>query len=276
MGIRDENIDLIKAHLKDDIIRIELKNNKLILTEDDKNKLKSNVDPFSDLDKLGRCGVAFTCISNETLSNGQGGRPSIKSKPTGFFSKDKNFINDKYIFQRCHLIGHQLLKKENDEKNKENANKINLFIGTRLMNHEMLYFENLVADYVRDTGNHVLYRVTPYFEGDNKLVYGVQMEAKSINDKNTNGLLFNVFVYNKQPCIEFEYETGKIFKDESEDLSKKMLKTECKYIINKKNNRFHIENCASVYNIKNMKEVIKKGEVLIQEGKCPCGICIPY
>ena len=102
------------------------------------------------------------------------------------------------------------------------------------------------------------------------------MEAKSINDKNTSGLLFNVFVYNKQPCIKFKYETGEIFKDKSEDLSKKMLKAECKYIINEKNNRFHIENCPSVYNIKNMKEVIKKGEDLIQEGKCPCGICIPY
>lgn len=274
--INSEDINYIKEHDNPDEFVIKLNENIPYLVDDDKKQLEGNVNPFSDLDNLNRCGVAFACISNETLSNGQGDRSSIKSKPTGFFSKNKNFINGKYIFQRCHLIGHQLLKKENDKKNNENVNKINLFIGTRLMNHEMLYFENLVVNYVRDTGNHVLYRVTPYFEGDNKLVYGVQMEAKSINDKNTNGLLFNVFVYNKQPCIKFEYETGIIFIDKSKDLSKKMLKTERKYIINEKNKRFHLENCASVYDIKSMKEVTKKGEDLIQEKYCPCGICIPY
>lgn len=274
--ISSEDRDYIKEHDNPDKFFIKLNENIPYLVDDDKKQLEGNVNPFSDLDNLNRCGVAFACISNQTLSEGQVNRPSVKSKPTGFFSQKENFINSKYIFQRCHLIGHQLLQKKNDKRSNENANKINLFIGTRLMNHEMLYFENLVADYVRETGNHVLYRVTPYFEGDNKLAYGVQMEAKSINNKDTKDLLFNIFVYNKQPCIKFKYETGEIFTDESKNLSKKMLKTERKYVINEKNKRFHIENCASIYYIKSMKEVSKKGEELIQEKNCPCGICIPY
>ena len=260
-----EDKDFINKKENINKVSVELRGNSPCFKNDEIKQLEGNICPFSDLDALGRCGVAFACISNETLSNGQSSRTSIKSKPTGIFSKEENFINGKYIFQRCHLIGHQLLKKENDKKNQENANKINLFIGSRLMNHEMLYFENRVADYVRKTGNHVLYCVTPYFEGDNKLVSGVQMEAKSINDKNPDDLLFNVFVYNKQPCIEFKYETGKIDKAKSEAESEEMLKTERKYIINKKNNRFHIENCASVKNIEKKDEVTKKGEDLIQE-----------
>lgn len=279
--ISSEDKKYIKNHDNPDEFIIKLNGNIPYLVDDNKKQLEGNVNPFSDLDSLNRCGVAFACISNKTLSEGQGNRPSIKSKPTGIFSKEENFINGKYIFQRCHLIGHQLLQKKNDKrnidkKNNENVNKINLFIGTRLMNHGMRYFENLVADHVRETGNCVLYRVTPYFEGSNKLVYGVRMEAKSINNKDTKGLLFNVFVYNKQPCVKFKYETGEILTDESKDLSKKMLKTKQKYVINEKNNRFHIENCASVYDIKSQKKVTQKGEDLIQEKKCPCGICIPY
>lgn len=142
------------------------------------------------------------------------------------------------------------------------------------MNHEMLHFENMIANYVRETGNPVLYRVTPYFAGNNTLVDGVQMEAKSINNKDTKGLMF--FVYNKQPCIKFLYETGKIFVDESKDLSKKMLKTKRKYVLNENNRVFHIENCASVYDIKIGTEITEKGEKLIQEKYHPCGICIPY
>lgn len=274
--ISEKDKKYIKEHDNPDEFFIKLNENIPYLVDDDKKQLEENINSFSDLDSLNRCGVAFACISNETLSGGQGYRPSIKSKPTGFFSKEENFINNKYIFQRCHLIGHQLFKKNNDKEDNENANKINLFIGTRLMNHEMRYFENLVIDYIQETGNNVLYRVTPYFEGDNELVYGVQMEAKSINNKETKDLLFNVFVYNKQPCIKFDYKTGKIFLEESKDLSMKMLKTKRKYIINKKNKTFHIENCASVYDIKNIKEETKKGEELIREKNCPCGICIPY
>lgn len=162
-------------------------------------------------------------------------------------------------------------------KKNENANKINLFTGTRFMNHEMLYYENMIAEYVRETGNNVLYRVTPYFEGDdNELVRGVQIEAKSINNKDTKGLSFNIFVYNKQPCIKFDYKTGEICKNRSIELSEKMLKTKRKYIINEKKKKYHLEGCASVYGIKSINEVIGKGEGLIQSKYCPCGICIPY
>lgn len=271
--ISSEDKNRIKECINSEEFIIELNNNIPYLTDNDEKQLEGNKKPFSDLDTLGRCQGAFVCITMENLSNEQNNRLNIKSKTTGLPPKEKNFINNKFIFQRCHLIGCQLFK--NKEKD-ENANKINLFTGTRFMNHEMLYYENMIAEYVQETGNRVLYRVTPYFEGDNELVFGIRMEAKSINSKETRGLLFNIFVYNKQPCIKFNYKNGEICEEKSIKLSEKMLKTKCKYIINKKNKKFHINKCVSVYNIKSKDEVEEKGEELIQRNYCPCGICIPY
>lgn len=268
--------DYIINHNSPEEFVIKLNEDIPYLVDDDKKKLEGSINPFSDLDKLDRCKVAFACINLETLSHGQNNRPNIKSNLTGFPSKEENFINRKYIFQRCHLIGHQLFKQKKNNENIENVNKKNLFTGTRLMNHEMLYYEKKVYDYVSKTGIHVLYRVTPYFKDNNKLVYGVQMEAKSISNKDVKELSFNVFVYNKQPGIIFNYETGEIFTEKSKDLSKDMLKTERKYVINDKNKKFHIENCASVYDIKSKNEVVGKGEDFIQMKYHPCAICIPY
>jgi hypothetical protein len=279
MGIKREFIDIINEYWKDDIPCIDLKNNKPIFTEDDKKRLEEQVDPFTNLDDLNRCGVAFTCIRDDTLSkpfNSPDKRPKIYSKPSGYPKlKEENTVNERLIFQRCHLIGHRLYKIRND-KGEENVNLKKIFTGTRFMNNIMYYYEKKVYEYVYKTNKHVLYRVTPYFKSNDKLVSGVQMEAMFINESGNEDidLSFNVFVYNKQPCIKFEYETGKISTDESKDLSNKMLKTECKYVLNKKNKIFHIENCASVYDIKNIKKVRKKGEDL--EKKCLCGICIPY
>lgn len=155
---------------------------------------------YSELDELGRCGVAFANIGTDTMSTEE--RESIgQIKPTGWHTVKYDSVDGKYLYNRCHLIGYQLTA--------ENANEKNLITGTRYMNVEgMLPFENKVANYIEETGNHVLYRVTPIFEGDNLIASGVQIEAKSVEDKGA-GILFNVYVYNNQPSIKIDYLTGK-------------------------------------------------------------------
>ena len=155
---------------------------------------------YSELDSLGRCGVAFANICKELMPTEE--RGEIGSvRPSGWHTvKYPDVIEDLFLYNRCHLIGFQLAG--------ENANEKNLITGTRFMNVDgMLPFENEVADYVRRTGNHVLYRVTPVFEGDNLVADGVLMEAYSVEDDG-KGVRFCVFVYNVQPGIEIDYRTG--------------------------------------------------------------------
>ena len=154
---------------------------------------------YSELDNLGRCGVVFANIGKETMPTEE--RESIgQVKPTGWNTVKYDCVEGKYLYNRCHLIGYQLTA--------ENANKKNLITGTKYMNVEgMLPFENQVAEYIKDTKNHVLYRVTPIFKGDNLLASGVQIEAQSVEDSG-KGIKFNVYVYNNQPGIEIDYATG--------------------------------------------------------------------
>jgi len=152
-------------------------------------------EEYSELDYMGRCGVAFANICKEIMPTQE--REGLEYEPTGW--KQRRY-NGEYLYNRCHLIGHQLAGENDNEKN--------LITGTRYMNVEgMLPFENMVAEYVKETGNHVLYRVTPIFEGDNLVASGVQIEAKSVED-NGEGICFNVYVYNVQPGIEIDYRTG--------------------------------------------------------------------
>lgn len=155
---------------------------------------------YSELDKLGRCGTAYANVCRELMPTGER-EPIGHIKPSGWHTvKYPEVIEDNYLYNRCHLIGYQLTGENDNEKN--------LITGTRYFNVEgMLPFENMVADYVRETGNHVLYRVTPVFEGDNLVASGVQMEAWSVEDAGA-GICFNVFVYNIQPGIEIDYATG--------------------------------------------------------------------
>ena len=156
-------------------------------------------ESYSELDSLGRCGVVYACVGTETMPTEE--RESISQvKPTGWQSTQYDIVDGNYLYNRCHLIGYQLTA--------ENANEKNLITGTRYMNVDgMLPFENDVAEYIEDTGNHVLYRVTPVFEGDNLVASGVQMEAKSVEDDG-DGICFNVYVYNVQPGISIDYATG--------------------------------------------------------------------
>ena len=154
---------------------------------------------YSELDGLGRCGAAYANICQELMPTEK--REDIgRVKPTGWQSVQYDNVDGRSLYNRCHLIGFQLAG--------ENANEKNLITGTRYMNVEgMLPFENLVADYVKETGNHVLYRVTPVFEGAELVARGVQMEAMSVEDGG-EGVYFNVYAYNVQPDIGIDYATG--------------------------------------------------------------------
>lgn len=172
-------------------------NNIPFFTEED---MTTNAfEEYSDLDYLGRCQTAYACIGKELMPTEKRGKIG-SVKPTGWHSSKYDFVDGKYLFNRCHLIGYQLTG--------ENANKRNLITGTRFMNTEgMLPFENDVAEYIKSTNNHVLYRVTPIFEGNDLVARYVIMEAKSVED-NGDGICFNVVVYNIQPGVHIDYATG--------------------------------------------------------------------
>ena len=154
---------------------------------------------YSELDQLGRCGVTMACIGRDIMPTED--RGEIGSvKPSGWVQGKYDHVDGKYLYNRCHLIGFQLAG--------ENANEKNLITGTRYMNVEgMLPFENMVADYVKETENHVLYRVTPIFVEDDLLASGVVMEALSMEDEG-DGVCFCVYVYNVQPGVVLDYATG--------------------------------------------------------------------
>ena len=157
---------------------------------------------YSELDSLGRCGYAMACIGYDIMPTED--RGSIgQVKPSGWQTVKYDFVDGKYLYNRCHLIGYQLTG--------ENANKKNLITGTRYLNVEgMLPFENMVADYVKETKNHVLYRVTPIYDGDSLVARGVQMEAFSVED-NGEGICFHIYAYNNQPGVTIDYATGNSF-----------------------------------------------------------------
>ena len=156
-------------------------------------------EKYSELDDLGRCGVAYANVCTETMPTEERGNIGM-IKPSGWQTVKYDNVDGKYLYNRCHLIGYQLTA--------ENANEKNLITGTRYLNVEgMLSFENMVADYVENTDNHVLCRVTPIFKGDNLLASGVQIEAYSVEDKG-KGVSFNVYCYNVQPGITIDYTNG--------------------------------------------------------------------
>lgn len=193
---------------------VEIDGNEPGFTE--KDKTEKSFEQYSELDSLGRCGVAYANVGKDLLPTEK--RGSIgKVKPSGWHTVKYDFVDGKYLYNRCHLIGYQLTA--------ENANEKNLITGTRYMNVDgMLPFENMVADYVKETGNHVLYRVTPVFEGKNLLAKGVQIEAYSVEDKG-DGICFHVFVYNVQPGIQIDYATGESKEDSGSGVGEDVQET---------------------------------------------------
>lgn len=165
----------------------------------EEDKVEESFEFYSELDELGRCGPACANVGSDLMPTEK--RGDIGGiKPTGWQTARYDIVDGNYLYNRCHLIGYQLTA--------ENANEKNLITGTRYMNVEgMLPFEDMVADYVKETGFHVLYRVTPVFDGEDRLARGVRMEAWSVEDEG-EGICFHVFVYNVQPGIEIDYATG--------------------------------------------------------------------
>ncbi|BCN31683.1 DNA/RNA non-specific endonuclease [Anaeromicropila herbilytica] len=175
---------------------------------DKEDMTTTSFETYSELDKLGRCRVVYANVGTDIMPTKE--RGSIgQVKPSGWQTVKYNNVDGKYLYNRCHLIGYQLTA--------ENVNKDNLITGTRYLNIEgMLPFENMVADYVKETENHVLYRVTPMFKGDNLVASGVQMEGYSVEDKG-EGICFNVYVYNVQPGIKIDYSNGESYPSDTKE-----------------------------------------------------------
>lgn len=278
---------------------VEVNDNQPEFTEEELTTV--SYEDYSELDELGRCQTAEACIGQDLMPTEA--RGSISSvKPTGWRNKSYDTVDGGYVYNRCHLIGFQLTG--------ENANEENLITGTRYMNVEgMLPFEDEVAAYIEETDNHVMYRVTPVFEGDDLVASGVQMQAESVEDDGV-GISFNVYVYNVQPYVVIDYKTGENWEgdeiaepegkwadgteaDPSDSKSDSKInaktdsaatsKAEAKdtkeqtYILNKNTKKFHKPECSGAKKIKakNKGEYTGSRQTLIDEGYEPCGNCNP-
>lgn len=231
-------------------------------------KAAGSFESYSDLDSLGRCGIAFANVCEETMPTAP--RESISSiTPSGWVNAKYDFVDGGYIYNRCHLIGFQLTA--------ENANEKNLITGTRYLNIEgMLPFENMVADYVQETGNHVLYRVTPIFRDDDLVASGVKMEGWSIEDEG-DGICFDVYCYNVQPGADIDYRTGETKAAAAPDNGEEAEDTETAYVLNTNTKKFHLPTCDSAGEMskKNREDFIGTRSELLLQGYEPCGRCKP-
>lgn len=255
---------------------VEVNDNQPEFTEEELTTV--SYEDYSELDELGRCQTAEACIGQDLMPTEA--RESISSvKPTGWKNKSYDTVDGGYVYNRCHLIGYQLTG--------ENANEENLITGTRYMNVEgMLPFEDEVAAYIKETDNHVMYRVTPVFERDDLIASGVQMQAESVEDDGV-GISFNVYVYNVQPYVVIDYKTGENWEGDeiAEPEGKWADGTEAEpsdtkeqmYILNKNTKKFHKPECSGAKKIKakNKDEYTGSRQTLIDEGYEPCGNCHP-
>ncbi|MBE6568239.1 MAG: hypothetical protein E7657_06245 [Ruminococcaceae bacterium] len=228
-------------------------------------------ETYGDLDKLGRCTVCISSIGFDLMPTED--RESISSvTPSGWINKkyDTSLVEGGYIYNRCHLIGFQLTG--------ENAKKENLITGTRYLNIEgMLPFENMIASYVKETENHVLFRVTPVFDGDNLVASGVLMEAYSIEDEG-DGICFSVFAYNVQPGIIIDYKTGdSVLSGEELPEAPAYEQGETLYVLNVSSKRVHRPECSGVADMAehNKQETYELLSSLLSRGFKTCGTCNP-
>lgn len=251
---------------------IILNNNISLFTEDEKSTLEV-FETYSELDSLGRCGVAYANICQELMPTDKRGAIG-QVKPSGWHTVKYDCVEGKYLYNRCHLIGFQLAG--------ENANEKNLITGTRYLNiNGMLEHENMIAEYVKDTGNHVLYRVTPTYTGDNLVADGVLMEAYSIEDKG-EGVQFCIYAYNAQPGVTIDYLTGESCLN-GEEIEIKVEKQYTAneegivYILNTSTKKYHDETCKTGLKTKEENRETFNGTVewLKDNGYEPCGLCKP-
>ncbi len=228
-------------------------------------------ETFAALDSLGRCGVAYACIGIDLMPTED--RESISSvKPSGWQSTTYEHISGKYLYNRCHLIGFQLTG--------ENANERNLITGTRFLNIEgMLPFEDMVADHVKELEHHVLYRVTPIYEGDDLVAAGVLLEGYCVECAGEE-IVFCVYAYNNQPGVIIDYATGesRLSSDPLPDPDPDPVDpADVTYVLNTSSKRFHKPDCSGVDGIKasNRADSTLTRDELIAQGYTPCGTCRP-
>lgn len=261
------------------------------------DRVSRSYEKYSQLDNLGRCGAAMANVGRDLMPTTKRGKIG-QVKPSGWHLAKYDCVDGKYLYNRCHLIGYQLTA--------ENANPCNLITGTRYLNVQgMLPFENMVADYVKETGKHVLYRVTPVFKGNNLVAHGVLMEAMSTEDGGRS-VLFNVYCYNVQPQISINYKTGtstytggttvakkqtqKSYSSSSQrsvtkssSYSKASTSSSSKsvavniYVLNNNTHKFHRPGCSSAARIssRNREEYTGSRSSLISDGYSPCKKCNP-
>lgn len=235
-------------------------------------------EEYSKPDYLGRCGTVMACIGKDIMPTEERGSIS-HVKPTGWHSVKYDFVDGQSLYNRCHLIGYQLTG--------ENDNERNLITGTRYLNVEgMLPFEDMVADYVKETNNHVMYRVIPIYESDNLLASGVAMEAYSVEDKG-EGISFHVYCYNVQPNVKINYANGESELEKDIGGEKQTIKkvtgedtsstASTEYILNMNSYKFHYSYCegASTISNDNKGTYIGDRQELINQGYDPCKRCNP-
>lgn len=222
---------------------------------------------YSPLDRLGRCAYAMACIGEDLMPTQP--RESISSvKPSGWVQAQYDWVDGQSLYNRCHLIGFQLTG--------ENANELNLITGTRYCNVEgMLPFENMVADYVKETGNHVLYRVTPIFSEKELVARGIQLEGWSVEDSG-EGICFNVYVYNVQHGVIIDYLTGNSYAEDAEQ-GETAAQENKEYILNTSSRKFHSADCHQGQEVKDTNKEMFSGEKeeLIRQGYTPAKCCDP-
>ena len=262
-----------------DTLYVEINGNVPFFEESD--YVTTSYERYSDLDMLGRCGEAMACIGIDIMPTEEREESLTSVTPSGW--KQENY-DGTYLYHRCHLIGFQLTG--------ENANKKNLITGTGYFNVKgMLPFENKVADYIKETENHVLYRVTPIYEGNNLVANGVLMEAYSVED-NGDGITFCVFVYNVQPGIYIDYRTGdssnvsNSFPDDgkddgnsdngTDDKNEANLNAEKLYVLNISSKKFHLPTCSYALKLSanNREERTTTAQHLLDEHYSACGVCL--
>jgi DNA-entry nuclease len=244
-----------------------------------KDELKTvGYEQYSPLDSLGRCGVAIASCGIEIMPAKDEERGSISSvTPSGWVQAtyDTSLVSGGYLYNRCHMIGWQL--------SAENANSQNIITGTKYLNiNGMLPFENMIADYIKETKNHVAYRVTPVFEGNELVCRGVQLEAYSIED-NGEGICFNVYCYNVQPGIEIDYSTGESRLEGTSPTgttankeSSSSSASDGEYVLNTKTKKIHLPTCryAKDMSEESREDYIGKIEDLLSKGYEKCKTCL--
>lgn len=242
---------------------VVLENNVPKFSESD--YVAESYETYGDLDAMNRCTYTVACIGRDLMPTEDRGNIG-QVRPTGWVTAKYDFVDGKYLYNRCHLIGFQLTG--------ENANERNLITGTRYMNVDgMLPFENMVADYIKETGNHVLYRVIPVFDGSNLLASGVTMEAWSVED-NGEGICFYVYVYNVQPGVEIDYVTGESWLAEAVAAENEGTQI---YVVNTASGKFHADACAQVESIKseNKETFTTTRSQMLAWNFEPAGCCKP-